>query len=66
MTLLHDGVGRTVIALWLGHESAETTQVYLQADLRLKEKAMERTRPVDVRSSRFKPDDALPGFLKSL
>ncbi|MXY32588.1 MAG: hypothetical protein F4Y60_00540 [Boseongicola sp. SB0664_bin_43] len=66
MTLLHDGVGRTVIASWLSHESAETTQVYLQADIRLKEKAMERTRPVDVRSSRFKPDDALPGFLKSL
>ena len=66
MALLHQGVGCTVIALWLGHESAETTQVYLHADLRLKEKAMERTRPLDVRSGRFKPDDALLGFLKSL
>ena len=56
----------TVIALWLGHESAETTQVYLHADLRLKEKAMERTRPVNVKSGRFKPDDTLPAFLKSL
>ena len=66
MTLLHDGVGRTVIALWLGHESAETTQVYLHADLRLKEKAMERTRPLDVKSGRFKPEDSLLAFLKSL
>ena len=62
----NDGVGRTVIALWLGHESVETTQVYPHADLRLKEKATERTRPVDVKSGRFKPDDALLGFLKSL
>ena len=66
MALLHEGVGCTVIALWLGHESAETTQVYLHADLRLKEKAMERTRPVNVKSGRFKPDDTLPAFLKSL
>ncbi|MCE2523304.1 MAG: tyrosine-type recombinase/integrase [Rhodobacteraceae bacterium] len=45
MALLHDGVSRTVIALWLGHESVETTQIYLHTDLRLKERAMERTRP---------------------
>ena len=66
MALLHEGVGCTVIALWLGHESAETTQIYLHADLRIKEKAMERTRPVDVKSGRFKPDDTLLAFLKSL
>ncbi|MYA88707.1 MAG: hypothetical protein F4X97_09700 [Boseongicola sp. SB0662_bin_57] len=66
MAALHDGVGRTVIALWLGHESAETTQVYLHADPRLKEKAMERTRPVDVKSGRFKPEDSLLAFLKAL
>ncbi len=66
MALLHDGVGCTVIALWLGHESAETTQVYLHADLRIKEKAMERTRPVDVKPGRFKPDDTLLAFPKSL
>ena len=66
MALLHDGVSRTVIALWLGHESAETTQVYLHADLRLKERAMERTRPFGVRPGRFKPDDVLLSFLKSL
>ncbi len=66
MALLHEGAGCTVIALWLGHESAETTQVCLHADLRIKEKAMERTRPVDVKSGRFKPDDTLLAFLKSL
>ena len=48
MALLNEGIGRTVIALWLGHESVETTQVYLRAVLRIKEKAMEKTRPVLV------------------
>ena len=66
MALLHEGVGCTVIALWLGHESAETTQVYLHADLRIKEKAMEKTRPVGVEPGRFKPDNTLLAFLKSL
>ena len=66
MALLHEGVGCTVIALWLGHESVETTQVYLHADLRIKEKAMEKTRPVGVEPGRFKPDNTLLAFLKSL
>ena len=66
MALLHEGVGCTVIALWLCHESVETTQVYLHADLSLKENAMGRTRPTDVKPGRFKPDDTLMGFLKSL
>ena len=46
MQLLQNGVDRTVIALWLGHESVETTQMYIHADIRLKEKAMARTAPV--------------------
>ena len=66
MTLLHQGIGCTVIALWLGHESVETTQIYLHADLRIKEKAMEQTRPIGVKPGRFKPDDTLLGFLRSL
>ena len=66
MALLHQGIGCTVIALWLGHESVETTQIYLHADLRIKEKAMEQTRPIWVKPGRFKPDDALLGFLRSL
>ena len=55
MELLHNGVGCTVIALWLGHESVETTQIYLHADLQVKEKAMERTRPVDTPPGRYRP-----------
>ena len=66
MALLNEGITCTVIALWLGHESAETTQVYLHADLRIKEKAMEKTRPVGVAPGRFTPDNTLLGFLKSL
>ena len=66
MALLNEGITCTVIALWLGHESAETTQVYLHADLRIKEKAMEKTRPVGVAPGRFKPDNTLLAFLKSL
>ena len=52
MTLLQSGVDCAVIALWLGHESIETTQIYLHADLQLKEKAMDQTKPVGVPSGR--------------
>lgn len=66
MDLLHHGVDRSVIALWLGHESVETTAMYLQADMRLKEQALAKTDAADVRASRYKPDDRLLAFLKSL
>ena len=66
MELLRSGVGCTVIALWLGHESAETTQVYLHADMQIKMQAMERTRPVDVPKGLYRPDDELLAFLNSL
>ena len=66
MELLRSGVGCTVIALWLGHESAETTQVYLHADMQIKKVAMERTRPVDVPKGLYRPDDKLLAFLNSL
>ena len=66
MDLLRSGVDRSVIALWLGHESAETTQMYLQADLALKEKALARIAPFHVASRRYRPDDHLMAFLKSL
>ena len=65
MTLLDEGVSRTVIALWLGHESAETTQVYLHADLRMKQKAMGKTRPVGIEPGRFRPADNLLAFLEA-
>jgi site-specific recombinase XerD len=66
MELLHAGVDRTVIALWLGHESMETTQVYLDADLAMEEKALARLEPMGKRPRRYKADDALLAFLKSL
>jgi integrase/recombinase XerD len=66
MDLLHRGVDRSVIALWLGHESIETTAMYLQADMQLKEQALAKTGPVSVRARRYKPDDHLLAFLKSL
>jgi site-specific recombinase XerD len=66
MDLLQNGVDRTVIALWLGHESVETTQIYIHADMRLKEKALARVASTSTRPGRFKPDDALLGFLESL
>ena len=66
MDLLQRGVDRSVIALWLGHESVETTQMYLQADLALKEKALARTAPFAAASKRYRPSDRLMAFLKGL
>ncbi|MGH2903498.1 MAG: tyrosine-type recombinase/integrase [Solirubrobacteraceae bacterium] len=66
MQLLHAGVDTTVIALWLGHERVETTQIYLHADLQLKEKALARTTPPDTTPGRYRPPDRLLGFLESL
>jgi integrase/recombinase XerD len=66
MELLQAGVDRAVIALWLGHESVETTQIYLDADLALKEQALAKTNPVKGAPKRFQPDDELLAFLKQL
>lgn len=66
MELLKAGADRALIALCLGHESVETTQMYLSADLDLKEKALSRTAPRNVRPRRYHPDDRLLGFLKGL
>ena len=66
MDLLHRGVDRSEIALWLGHESVQTTQIYLHADMRLKEKALSRTTPLGVKPARFRPDDKLLAFLEGL
>ncbi|MBM4319080.1 MAG: integrase [Deltaproteobacteria bacterium] len=66
MDLLQHGVDRTVIALWLGHESVETTQIYLHADQRLKEQALSRTTPLGVTPGRYRPDDDLLAFLEGL
>lgn len=66
MRLLHAGVDTTVIALWLGHERVETTQIYLHADLALKERAIARTTPPDTVPGRYKPPDTLLAFLDAL
>lgn len=66
MRLLRAGVPIEVIALWLGHERTETTQIYLHADLGIKERALARTAPIDVRTCRFRPSDPLLAFLEAL
>ena len=66
MELLQNGVDRAVIALWLGHESVETTYIYLHADLALKEQAMARTTPADIPPERYRPQDEVLAFLNAL
>jgi len=66
MRLLQAGVDTSVIALWLGHEQAETTQIYLHADLALKEQALARTTPLHTKPGRYQPADQLLAFLEAL
>lgn len=63
MNLLQRGVDIAVIAMWLGHESVQTTQVYLHADMTIKERALALVAPPGVRPSRYKPSDELLAFL---
>ena len=66
MHLRHNGVDSSVIALWMGHQDIRSTQVYIHADLKLKEKALDRVTPPDVPPGRFQPPDKLLAFLESL
>jgi integrase len=66
MELLRRGVDRSVIALWLGHECMDTTQIYLHADMQLKEQALAYAAPLGVAPGRYQPEDALLAFLESL
>lgn len=66
MLLLHSKVDCSVIALFLGHESLETTQIYIKADLDIKEKAIAKVKSMDTKFKRFKADDKLIEFLKAL
>lgn len=64
---MHSGCDTSVIALWLGHERVETTaRTYLHADLSIKQRALERTRPIHVKPGRYRPADPLLAFLTSL
>ena len=66
MDLLHAGVEQTAIALWLGHESVETTQMYLDADLALRQKILAKTTPIDSRPGQYRPTGELLTFLNQL
>ncbi len=66
MGLLQAGVDRAVIALWLGHESVETTQIYLEANLAMKEEILAKTTPPGGKPGRYRPGDELLAFLKNL
>ena len=66
LELLQAGVDRAVIALWLGHESVETTQIYLEATLSMKEQALAKTSPRHATPGRYRPGDQLLNFLSSL
>jgi integrase/recombinase XerD len=67
MRLLAAGIDSTVIALWLGHENVDTTRIYLHADMKIKERAMDRTAPTGAQPGRYAAtDDKLLAFLQSL
>lgn len=66
MELLQAGVDRSLIAIWMGHASMESTEPYLHADLALKEEILAKTRPVQTPPGRYRPGDRLLNFLKSL
>jgi integrase/recombinase XerD len=66
MRLLAAGVDVTVIALWMGHENIATTQIYIHADLALKEQALARTAPQDTPPGRYQPPDHILTFLNEL
>jgi site-specific recombinase XerD len=64
--LLQEGVDRSTIALWLGHQHIQTTQIYLDATLAMKEKALAKLTPYQERPSRYSPGDRLLTFLRNL
>jgi len=66
MALLHAGVDVAVIALWLGHADSRSTQVYLHADLAIKERALARITPVSSKPGRYRAPDSLLAFLEGL
>ena len=66
MELLQAGIDRAMIALWLGHDSVETTQIYLDANLALKEEILAKVKPINGKAGRYRPSDHLLQFLQNL
>jgi site-specific recombinase XerD len=66
MHLLQSGVDITVIALWLGHESTATTHLYIEADLAMKERALQKLQDPQVTNTRYRPSEGLLAFLENL
>ena len=66
MRMLAAGIDATTIALWLAHESPDSTRPYLHADLQLKQQALDRTAPPRTRRGRYRPPDKLLAFLEAL
>jgi len=66
MDLLQEGIEPLTIALWLGHESVETTQIYLDANLAMKQAVLDKTTPPEIKPARYRPPKALLQFLQSL
>jgi len=66
MELLQAGIDRAMIALWLGHESLDTTQMYMHANIALKEQILAKTTMPDGKPEFYKPDDRLLSFLRNL
>ena len=64
--LATEGNDVTVIALWLGHEQIETTNIYLHADMTHKQRAIDRTKPMGAKPGRYRPPDSLLAFLEGL
>jgi site-specific recombinase XerD len=66
MHMLQSGVDITVIALWLGHENPATTHMYVEADLAMKERALQSMQPPRIKQTRYRPTDRLLAFLQRL
>lgn len=66
MRMLAAGIDSTTIALWLGHESPDSTRPYLHADLQLKQRALDRTAPPNTTPGRYTPPDTVLAFLESI
>ncbi|MBI4864711.1 MAG: tyrosine-type recombinase/integrase [Candidatus Riflebacteria bacterium] len=66
MDMRRRGVDQNLIALWLGHESSETTQIYIHADMQMKERALGRATASGTTPELFRPTDSLLAFLESL